>query len=94
MRTLITITEKDIEDGRRCSGRRCPVALAMRRAGIRNPQAGTLELSSYDFHKNQSTYWKTPIFTAAFISAFDERRTQECQPFKFQLPEESTCVSA
>lgn len=80
-RTII-VTAADIDAGTRCAMRSCPVALAMRRAGLEDPTANRYRL----LWREGGRYigCDTPRSVVAFMNAFCRRR--KARPFAFELP--------
>lgn len=79
MRT-VNVTAEHIANGRRGDCRSCPVALALRDAGVQGASVGLYFLM---WDNKQAV--PHPLAVAAFIDRFDRR--QPVAPFSFTLPE-------
>lgn len=77
---IIKVTQKNIEEGKKCSRGWCPIAQAMR------DKFGKDCDPRVDWHHialGASTYYETPATAVQFIEDFDNGRSVE--PFEFEL---------
>ena len=84
-RMKIRVTREHIRRGRRCDSTECPLALAMREAGLYEPAVSKDVCywgSSYNDPQPYGTA-RLPDQAQAFINRFDEDLTGE--PFEFEL---------
>jgi hypothetical protein len=79
MKKTIEVTRECIAEGVRGSYRYCPVAVALRRAGFRNPW---VYRDTMRFNRRKMTL-KTPPEAVVFIREFDRGMTVE--PFSFTI---------
>lgn len=78
----ITVTQQDIEQGKRRDEQSCPVALACKRAGLSEPRVDNYYVS-YISREDGSFSFLLPQQVKNFIIAFDNQKS--VQPFNFDL---------
>ncbi len=83
----IQVTQKDIDDGNRCSTTGCPVALAIERNV--NAQYVSVGTTSVRIQKSVTESFRIPLqqYVGDWIRKFDSRlnNRQEIEPFEFEL---------
>lgn len=82
----ISVTEEDIANGRRKRCQKCPVAIAMLRAGFYTVWANPGDLTWIDSERNEHSC-VTPDEVREFITRFDNH--EPVAPFTFELRDES-----
>lgn len=83
MSRKITVTKDDIDQGEPGQEDCCPIALACKRAGMKDPFV-TVTTVRY-LHGGKRIVRKLPEKATAFIEEFDEYGTQKCRPFSFVI---------
>lgn len=83
MRKLISVTRKDINEGKKLSQSSCPIALAIRRdldiAYVRVEENFVRILDDYFTHRHLSSS------AQKFIDNFDNKGKKSVKPFSFYL---------
>lgn len=92
---VIKVTEDDIKQGVKGACFKCPVAIAMRRQGLKLAGAGFAYLvwqpklygnMKYDSRGYINMRLDTPLEVRRFISSFDKEEI--VSPFEFEIPDE------
>lgn len=81
----ISVSEEDIAEGEPKVCNLCPIALAMRRAGLENPSAGIYFLIWGGGERSHKMSLQKDV--ALFMARFDDGK--KCEPFTFELRDES-----
>ena len=83
----VTVTQDDIDHGRRHDCARCPIARAARRLGYRRAMVdeATLDVSTVLRPKGyrEWEYWRVPSRAGAWIQRFDNGLTVKPATFRF-----------
>jgi hypothetical protein len=79
---ILSITQKDIENGWRLTPEKCPIALAAARAGCRKPYVASNRIEF--FVKLKKHTFELPPKARVFVENFD--RHIAVSPFRFDLP--------
>ena len=83
MRTfVIAVTATDIKNGEPSNAKACPIALAIKRAGIRFPSK-FIGVGYYDIGLNGGATVPLPLAAQEFIDKFDHR--EKVKPFGFKI---------
>ena len=73
----VAVTQDDIVEGRIGESRSCPIACALRRQGVLDPQVGLYAVLSLDWGAT------LPYEASAFVDRFDHE--QPVEPIEFNL---------
>lgn len=86
MKTTIKVKKSDIDSGHRRNAKRCPVALAMSRAGFKSPVVGRCWVRwSGNLHPTELLEWtELPECAIKFILAHDYA-LPSAKPFSFTI---------
>lgn len=84
----ITVTQEHIDKGKRKDHKCCPIALALKEAGLRNPSVvpGWATYQDFDWGGKRRTtqHRRLPTVAINFVVKFD-KGWGICLPFEFQL---------
>lgn len=86
----IEVTEQDIKAGNRKSSLCCPVALAMKRAGIKKPAVTGCYVSL--FNEKRLIHVKLPSVVEDFVDNFDNEGLVWPFSFDLDLPDYATTL--
>lgn len=83
MTTKIKVTKEHIENGKPCDGESCPIALALKEAGVINPHVE----ADFFWFKDSVQCYDLPPTVSAFINVFDlgQWALQMFIPFEFEI---------
>ena len=81
MKTRINITQKDIDNGKKCGCDTCPVALAIKRRVIKN---AFVEVGLYDIGLATESISLNET-TCDFVRRFDRYGRNKVKPFSFTI---------
>lgn len=84
---LISVTKKHIKHGTAGDYNLCPIALAMKAAGLRRPQVGPTDITYLKKGGRKKKHACLTRKLTRFINAFDDG-WDDVKPFKFLLMEE------
>lgn len=87
----ITVTQSDIERGKKLDPWDCPVARALRRASKERSVSAGMGFM-FIGPKKRRILWQTPPEVRAFISDFDGKK--DVKPFEFDMPLKSNYPDA
>lgn len=73
----IAVTQEDIEQGQRVQSQKCPIALALKRAGATDVSVGRVTAMV------DGTHYHLPTVVEQFVADFDSGK--EVEPFEFEL---------
>lgn len=82
----ITVTQEDIDKGRRESSCNCPIALAARRVFVNDSvRVSPFDLVLYAKDDEEVRYRMLPQEAARFIEQFDHQGPTQVKPFSFTV---------
>ena len=86
MKTLtVHVTKTGIKRGEREDACNCPIARALRRAGLKNP---TIDGTFIEYGWSTQFRVRTPARARQFIRRFDARKPVEPFTFRLKLPDD------
>lgn len=75
----VSVTQKHIDEGVKSDNKTCPIALALKELGFKNPSVGC------DSALIEKTVYRLPIDAENFIDKLDFFGKKSVAPFKFEL---------
>jgi hypothetical protein len=86
----ISVTQQDIDDGKRIQARYCPIALAVSREtgmiAVVTFKYLTLFTGKEELYRNEALKrWSMPPEAQVFVRRFDSGLGEKVEPFEFEL---------